>query len=616
MAAANVARWDGAAWSAVSGGADARVRALRVHDDGSGPALYAGGDFTTIGGVAAGRSARFDGAGWTPLSLGMNDSVHVFGAYDSGAGTQLWAGGELTTADGRTAWRLALWDGTEWSPLSLGVSGPVAYLAVYDDGQGPALYAGGFLSTGGGVSWNGVAKWDGTSWSSLGGGFGFGVDALGVYDDGSGPGLYVGGQFHSAGGVPASNVARWDGSTWSALGAGIDGGSVLSFAVYDDGLGGGPALIAGGWFTTAGGLPANGIARWDGSTWSALGSGVTGSLGSFAHVAALEVYGSKLYAGGRFDSIGGVANTCNIGSWDGTAWSSVNGGATGSFSRVQSLAVYDGGSGPELVVGGSFWMLGAVPVSNVGKWNGSNWSPLGSGVNANVYAFEVYDDGSGPALFAAGQFTVAGGVAAARVARWDGTAWTPLGGGMATLGTVLQVFDEGTGLGPVLFTGTYGEIFDTGDFHLGRWGGCAGPRPGIYCTGKTSSAGCVPFLTFQGTPSATSTGTFRVTANDVVPAEAGFLLYASKKGNLNFHGGKLCVKAPIVRTPAKGAISAGAGCSGWVLRRDFNATIQSGNDPALSVGATVFAQWRQRDPLDPAGFGDGLSDGLRFAIAP
>ena len=38
----------------------------------------------------------------------------------------------------------------------------------------------------------------------------------------------------------------------------------------------GTDLYAGGYFTTAGGVPANCIAKWNGSAWSALGSGMSG----------------------------------------------------------------------------------------------------------------------------------------------------------------------------------------------------------------------------------------------------------------------------------------------------------------------------------------------------
>ena len=56
-------------------------------------------------------------------------------------------------------------------------------------------------------------------------------------------------------------------------------------------------------------------------------------------------------------------------------------------------------------------------------------------------------------------------------------------------------------------------------------------------------------------------------------------------------------------------------CEG-ILRKDFNALIQSGADPTLTVGQRVTSQWRQRDPLDPAGFGDALSDAIQFWITP
>ena len=65
----------------------------------------------------------------------------------------------------------------------------------------------------------------------------------------------------------ANRVAKWNGSSWSALGSGMDG-RCLALAVS------GSDLYAGGYFTTAGGSAANHIAKWNGSSWSALGSGM------------------------------------------------------------------------------------------------------------------------------------------------------------------------------------------------------------------------------------------------------------------------------------------------------------------------------------------------------
>ena len=60
----------------------------------------------------------------------------------------------------------------------------------------------------------------------------------------------------------------------------------------------GSTLYAGGYFTTAGNVTkANYIAQWNGSSWSALGSGMGGAV---PFVAALAVSGGTLYAGGDF----------------------------------------------------------------------------------------------------------------------------------------------------------------------------------------------------------------------------------------------------------------------------------------------------------------------------
>ncbi len=103
--------------------------------------------------------------------------------------------------------------------------------------------------------------------------------------DGAGN-LYVGGGFTVAGSVVANRVAKWDGSSWSALGSGMNN-TVHAPAVS------GSDLYAGGEFTTAGGVVANYVAKWNGSSWSALGSGMNNK------VYALAVSGSDLVCGGR-----------------------------------------------------------------------------------------------------------------------------------------------------------------------------------------------------------------------------------------------------------------------------------------------------------------------------
>ncbi|MFU8829094.1 MAG: GC-type dockerin domain-anchored protein [Phycisphaerales bacterium] len=290
-----IARWDGTDWSALvsPGGIGVglnRVYAMEVFDDGSGPALFVGGDFVTAGGVTVNGIAKWDGSGWTALTgpngTGVDLQVNTLQVFNDGTGNALYVGGRFFEAGGEPINHIARWDGNNWSavggPNDGNLNGEVRALAVYNDGGGPALYAAGVFTTIGLDVVNRIARWDGTSWTELTQPGGTGVDgeirALEVFNDGTGSRLYAGGFFNLAGGQTANSVASWDGTLWSGLsgsgGIGVSGGGVASLAVYDEGSG--TNLYVGGNFQNAGNVEANGIARWDGSNWSAL----TGSLGT------------------------------------------------------------------------------------------------------------------------------------------------------------------------------------------------------------------------------------------------------------------------------------------------------------------------------------------------
>ncbi len=232
------------------------VLALTVFDDGSGPALYAGGRFGTAGGQVVNNIAKWDGESWSPLGSGTDGDypyVWALTAFNDASGSALFAGGGFTSIGGESANYIAKWDGESWSSVGGGMDGEPGYIyvesfATFDDGTGSALYVGGEFHTAGGIPANNIARWDGTSWSTLGSGTGGGqpiVEALTVLDDGSGPALYAGGYFITAGGAPASRIAKWDGATWSALGSGVNS-PVYALTVFNDGSG--PALFAAGSF--------------------------------------------------------------------------------------------------------------------------------------------------------------------------------------------------------------------------------------------------------------------------------------------------------------------------------------------------------------------------------
>src|SRR5262245_4107197 len=220
-------------------GTDGFIKALAVYDDGGGPALYAGGGFTTAGGAPANRIARWDGSRWSALGSGMNATVNALAVYDDGSGPALYAGCGYSSSPAV----VARWNGSSWSTVGGGFSHHVLTLAVYDDGGGPALYAGGLFANVGVKSRPGIARLVGSSWTAVGSGLHGGARALSLYDDGGGPALYAGGDFTTAGGVAANGIARWDGSSWSAVGGGMNH-LVSALTVYDDG--GGPSLCAGG----------------------------------------------------------------------------------------------------------------------------------------------------------------------------------------------------------------------------------------------------------------------------------------------------------------------------------------------------------------------------------
>jgi hypothetical protein len=324
------------------------------------------------------KIAKLEGDHWTPLGTGMGLSsgfVWIMTEFDDGTGPALYVGGDFLEAGGIAVNRIAKWNGTNWSALGSGMNATVrGAMTVFDDGTGPALYVGGDFSIAGGRPISHIAKWDGHQWSSVGGGTGGSnnsVRSLVVHDDGTGPALYVGGKFDFAGGVPVSGIARWNGQTWSDVGGGVDGepgrlGPVRGLAVYDDGTG--PALYATGQFTEAGGVPANGIAKWDGESWSALGPG-------------LEMDPPISMTGRR-------------------------------------VAVVETRSGPVLYVGGSFITAGGTPANYVACWDGEKWSPLDSGLNGEAYAVASYDEGDGPALIVGGVFSTAGGLTAFNLAKW------------------------------------------------------------------------------------------------------------------------------------------------------------------------------------------------------
>jgi hypothetical protein len=59
-----------------------------------------------------------------------------------------------------------------------------------------------------------------------------------------------------------------------------------------------------------------------------------------------------------------------------------------------------------------------VVVNRIGRWDGAQWSALNNGMDFEVDSLTVFDDGTGPGLYAGGGFHMAGGVPASGIAAW------------------------------------------------------------------------------------------------------------------------------------------------------------------------------------------------------
>jgi hypothetical protein len=87
----------------------------------------------------------------------------------------------------------------------------------------------------------------------------------------------------------------------------------------------------------------------------------------------------------------------------------------GSDPYIQAMTVYDG----QLMAGGSFTTAGGAAANYIASWDGSNWSPLGSGMSSSgsVCDLTVYNG----KLIAGGGFTIAGNKVSAYLAQWTKT---------------------------------------------------------------------------------------------------------------------------------------------------------------------------------------------------
>jgi hypothetical protein len=316
------------------------VAALAV----SGGAVFAGGGFTSIGaqprnGIAALDAATGAATTWNPNvlnDLGYHPLTSGPWALAVSGGT-VWAGGEFTTVGGQPRNNIAAIDAatdaaTAWNPHAYNI---VYALAV----SGGTVYAGGSFGYIGGQPRSGIAALD----AATGAATAWNPNAYGnVYALAVGGGtVYAGGAFTSIGGQPRNYIAAIDTATGAATAWDPNANNTVAALDVTGGT-----VYAGGEFTSIGGQPRNHIAALDAGTGAATGWAPNANGSVLALRYALTVNGGRIYAGGIFGSIGGQPRN-NIAALDAasgaaTAWNPNSSGDVYALA-VSGGTVYAGG---------------------------------------------------------------------------------------------------------------------------------------------------------------------------------------------------------------------------------------------------------------------------------
>ncbi len=291
-----IKRTPGGAWSAVGAGVSAGnpVYSIIVARDGK---IYAGGGFTAMSSVAnTNKIAYFDPSdgSWHAMGTGAGASGNVW-TLTEGPDGSIYAGGDFSAMGGVANTKcIARWDGSAWQAMGTGgVAATTQVRALKWNAASTYLYVGGNFTDIGGSGADYLARWNGSAWSVVGAAANLNGNVYALERvPGNTLGMYVGGAFTNAAAIAnADYIALWSGSAYSALSTGMNS-DVQTMIVAPSGL-----LYIGGAFTLAGGVTVAYNAVWNGTGFTPLGTG----MNALIYAIAQGINGS-LYTGGAFST--------------------------------------------------------------------------------------------------------------------------------------------------------------------------------------------------------------------------------------------------------------------------------------------------------------------------
>jgi hypothetical protein len=215
-----------------------------------------------------------------------------------------------------------------------------------------------------------VYRWN-NSWSVIGDAANYSIFDLDFDAAGN---IYAVGNFPTMNGVTVNGVAKYNGTTWSGLGAGVANvTSDYPFAVKVIGA----SIYIGGNMTNVGGFLCSGFAKWNGTSWS-IPNTAGYAIGGSVYMTNIN---NDLYIAANSSFQGGTWQT-GVFKYNGTAFTRL-----GNYfdSPINDITNYNN----SIYIGGNFNTCGSTPINKVGKWNGTAWSNEGSGLNLEIWAVEV-----------------------------------------------------------------------------------------------------------------------------------------------------------------------------------------------------------------------------------
>lgn len=409
---------------------DGTVNALALSPDGT--RVYVGGAFTSVNGTARNRLAALDAvigevdAGWNPDANGAVNALAL-----SSDGARLYAGGAFTTVGGITHPRLAALDAAtgavdhNWDPNA---NNAVNALALSADGA--RLYAGGAFTAVRGIGRNYLAAVDPVQGLVD---VGWNPGANGVANELSlspqGDYLYTGGSFTAVGGVTRNRLAKIDAVTGAVGPWNPNANKTVSALALSPG---GDLVYAGGDFTTLGGTARNRLAAVDAevgtaTTWNPVANGTVNAL-------APSLDGGSVYAGGALTSVGGVSRprlaalNASTGKVD-PQWK------PRANKPVYVLALSPDGS--RIYIGGDFTKLSGTVRNRLAAVDAATggvdaaWTPS---ADSRVRALAA----SGRGVYAGGDFGTINGLSRVRLALLDGATGDPDPGWSASTNALVR----------------------------------------------------------------------------------------------------------------------------------------------------------------------------------